>query len=69
MDRVSGKSLFMGKVREIMVTYSSRGYVDLCFRHTILLRPLEKGFEVPTQPPTPEFDYYSYLCPNNLVTS
>ncbi|KAK7261574.1 hypothetical protein RIF29_27888 [Crotalaria pallida] len=30
------------------------------------LRPLERGVEVPTQLPAPEFDHFSYLTSNNL---
>lgn len=33
------------------------------------LRPLEKGPEVPAQLPAPEFDHYSYLHANNLISS
>jgi len=32
-------------------------------------RPLEKELEVPAQLPAPEFDHYSYLHTNNLISS
>ncbi|CAL0322116.1 unnamed protein product [Lupinus luteus] len=31
------------------------------------LRPMEKGFEVPTEQPEPDFDHFSYLHSNKLI--
>ncbi|OIW03737.1 hypothetical protein TanjilG_30013 [Lupinus angustifolius] len=31
------------------------------------LRPMEKGFEVPTEQPAPDLDHFSYLHSNNLI--
>ncbi|XP_061367290.1 ETHYLENE INSENSITIVE 3-like 3 protein isoform X2 [Gastrolobium bilobum] len=33
------------------------------------LRPLQKGLEMPAQLPVPEFDHYSYLHSNNIISS
>ncbi|TKY48350.1 ETHYLENE INSENSITIVE 3 3 protein [Spatholobus suberectus] len=67
-DAPRSKGLNMNQTEAQVVGVHIHGN-EQCNETDSAARPLDKGLEVPTQLPAPEFDHYSYLHTNNLLSS